>query len=220
MPPGTIWALPDEELTSLPGWRRGDGKIEDIVEANRLLDEALGVGVRFSLACMLQSSRTNLNGCLFFQDQMKRNLNIDVTADIVRSAALQTHRGQNELYDVHYGSKVTTNVGDPDDYYMIALVPEFESWYHKATGAFSAAPDLAAELEQLARAQSQELDVTKRREMVHEIERKLATEAFFNIPFPWTFIFPAWSKVVRGWTLGSFPSQIKWAQWERAWLDR
>jgi len=72
----------------------------------------------------------------------------------------------------------------------------------------------------MVRAQSKELDVAKRREMVWEIERKLATEAFFQIPFPWTFIFPAWSKDVRGWTLGPFPSQIKWAQWERTWLSR
>ncbi|MEE9262333.1 MAG: ABC transporter substrate-binding protein [Dehalococcoidia bacterium] len=219
MPPGTIWALPDEELMSLPGWRQGDGKVEDIAEANRLLDEALGVGTRFSISCMAQSSQIYIDGCLFFQDQMKRNLNIDVVSDIVEGA-VQTERYNAENYDMHYGSKVTTNVGDPDDFYMLHLVPEFESNYYKATGAFNVMPELAAELEQMVRAQSAELDVARRRDMVQEIERKLATEAFFSIPFPWTFIFPAWSKEVKGWTLGPFPSQIKWAQWERTWLSR
>ena len=33
MPPGSIWALPDEELGGMPGWRRGQGKIDDIAEA-------------------------------------------------------------------------------------------------------------------------------------------------------------------------------------------
>ncbi|MDP6453660.1 MAG: ABC transporter substrate-binding protein [SAR202 cluster bacterium] len=219
MPPGTLWALPDDELMALPGWRRGDGKAEDIVEANRLLDEALGDGVRFSIACMAQSSQMYIDGCLFFQDQMSKNVNIEVTADFVESA-VQGERGQAEQYDVHYGSKVTTNVGDPDDYYMLSAVPEFESWYYKNTGAFNSHSEQATELEAMVRAQSKELDVAKRRDMVQDIERILATETFFQIPFPWTFIFPAWSKDVRGWTLGPFPSQIKWSQFERTWLAR
>ncbi len=69
-------------------------------------------------------------------------------------------------------------------------------------------------------AQSRELDVAKRVELVHEIERTLGTEAMFNIPYPWSYIFPAWSKVIKGWTLYPHPSQNKWAQFERMWLDR
>ena len=219
MPPGTIWALPDEEIMALPGWRRGQGKIDDIAEANRLLDEALGKDVRFSIACMAQASQMYIDGCLFFKDQMEKNVNVEVTSDFVESA-VQGERGRAEQYDVHYGSKVTTNVGDPDDYYMLSAVPEFESWYYKNTGAFNSSSAMATELEAMVRAQSKELDIAKRRDMVWEIERKLATEAFFQIPYPWTFIFPAWSKDVRGWTLGPFPSQIKWAQFERTWLAR
>ncbi|MDP6452165.1 MAG: ABC transporter substrate-binding protein, partial [SAR202 cluster bacterium] len=219
MPPGTGWALPDDELMSLPGWRRGVGKDADIAEANRLLDEALGDGVRFDIECMAQNSQIYIDGCQFFQDQMKNNLNVDVTTAFVDSGT-QTDRGINEDYDAHFGSKVTTNVGDPDDYYYLSVVPETESYYYKNTGAFNAHPDWAAELEAMVRAQSGELDVSKRQDLVRDIERKLATEYFFQIPFPWTYIFPAWSKDVRGWTLGPFPSQVKWAQWERAWLSR
>lgn len=219
MPPGTLWALPDEELMSLPGWRRGEGKAADIVEANRLLDEVLGNGVRFTITCMAQNSQVNIDGCLFFQDQMMKNVNIEVTTDVVDSG-VEGDRIRSEQFDVAFGSKVTTNVSDPDDYYFLSAVPEFENWYYKNTGAVNAHPDWAAELEAMVRAQSRELDVAKRRVMVHEIERKLATEYFFQIPFPWTYIFPAWSKDVRGWTLGPFPSQVKWAQWERTWLSR
>ena len=123
----------------------------------------------------------------------------------------------------HYGSKQTTAVGDPDDWYMLHLVPEFESWYYRATNAvnLTGGPDagLAQKLEQMVLAQSRELDVAKRVELVHEIERTLATEAYFSIPFPWTIIFPAWRTNVRGWTLDAFPSQVKWSQWERTWLN-
>jgi ABC-type transport system substrate-binding protein len=218
MPPGTIWALPDDELMALPGWRQGDGKAEDIAEANSLLDEALGAGSRFSIECLAQSSQIYIDGCLFLQDQFKRNLDVDVTVAAVEGA-VQTERGLAEQYDMHYGSKQTTNVGDPDDWYMLHLVPEFESWYYKATGALNG-PDaeLAQRLETMVLEQSRELDVAKRVEMVHDIERILATEAFFMIPFPWTYIFPAWSNSVRGWTLDAFPSQVKWSQWERTWL--
>ncbi|MFQ5875091.1 MAG: hypothetical protein ACE5JL_15025, partial [Dehalococcoidia bacterium] len=154
-----------------------------------------------------------------YEDGLPQNAGINVKMDVVESA-VQSERYQAEDYDTHYGSKVTTVVGDPDDFYMLSLVPEFESWYYKATGAQVAAPELAQELERMVRAQSKELDPGKRVQMVHEIERKLATEAYFSIPFPWTLIFPAWSKDVKGWTLGPFPSQIKWAQWERTWISR
>ena len=219
MPPGTVWALPSDELMALPGWRQGDGKAEDIAEANRLLDEVFGKDARFSFSCMAQSSQIYIDGCLFIKDQLMKNVGVEVDTDLVESA-VQTERYIAENYDTHYGSKVTTVVGDPDDFYMISLVPEFESKYYQATGAEIAEPaGLAEELEAMVRAQSKELDVVKRQAMVHDIERKLATEAFYAIPFPWSNVFPAWRTDVKGWTLGPFPSQVKWSQWERVWLD-
>ncbi|HAE32816.1 MAG: ABC transporter substrate-binding protein [SAR202 cluster bacterium] len=219
MPPGSIWALPDEELGEMPGWRRGQGKIDDIAEANRLLDAALGAGNRFSVECMAQGAQIYIDGCEYFQDQMKRNLGVDVTISSVESA-VQGDRGRGAQYDVHYGSKVRTNVADPDDFYMIHLIKERESWYYRGTGREEAEPELTAQLVELVEKQSRELDVAKRVEIVHEIERILATEAMFSIPYPWTYIFPAWSTEIKGWTLYPHPSQNKWAQWERMWLDR
>ena len=59
MPPGTVWALPDEELWAMPGYRNGPGqKAEDIAEANRLLDEAgLTGSPRFTAGCMTTPPR-------------------------------------------------------------------------------------------------------------------------------------------------------------------
>ncbi len=219
MPPGSIWALPDSELGELPGWRRGDGKIADIAEANRLADEVLGAGNRFTVECMAQSARMYLDGCEYFQDQMQKNLNVEVTIASVESA-VQSTRGKDADYDTHYGSKVTTNVGDPDDFYLLHLAKERESWYYRGTGRETADPETAAKMEALALAQGSELDVAKRVELVHEIERLLATEVMYAIPFPWSYVFPAWSNEVKGWQLYPHPSQNKWAQWERMWLDR
>jgi len=219
MPPGSIWALPDSELGELPGWRRCDGKVADIVEANRLVDEVLGAGNRFSIECMAQSARMYLDGCEYFQDQMAKNLDVEVTIASVESA-VQSTRGKDADYDSHYGSKVTTNVGDPDDFYLLHLVKERESWYYRGTGREIADPELAAKMEALALAQGSELDVAKRVELVHDIERLLATEVMYAIPFPWSYVFPGWSNEVKGWQLYPHPSQNKWAQWERMWLDR
>ena len=219
MPPGSIWSLPDSELGEMPGWRRGDGKVADIAEANRLVDEVLGAGNRFSVECMAQSAQMYIDGCLYFQDQMAKNLDVEVTVSSVESA-VQSERGKNADYDIHYGSKVRTNVADPDDFYMIHLVKDKESWYYRGTGREVADPEMAARLEKLALEQSSELDVAKRVELVHELERILATEAMYSIPYPWTYIFPGWSNEVKGWQLYPHPSQNKWAQWERMWLDR
>lgn len=221
MPPQTIWALPDQELMSYPGWRRP--KAPDIAEANRLLDEA-GYrkgpdGIRFKISCMAQSSQMYIDGCLFVKDQWKKNLGIEVVMDVVESA-VERERYLSENYDMHYGSKQVTDWGDPDNFYMQMLVRETASKYYQNTGSFDRDPQLAEELERMALQQSRELDPAKRREIVHTIERKLATEAYWNIPFPWSMIFPAWSKDVRGWNMGPFPSQTKDSQWELVWLAR
>ena len=74
MPPESIWALPFSELAQMPGWRREEGKAADIVEANRLVNEVLGAGHRFSVECMTAEGGGYFYGCEFFQRQMKANL--------------------------------------------------------------------------------------------------------------------------------------------------
>ena len=223
MPPGTVWALPDDELWAMPGFRI-DGKEQDIAEANRLLDEAgLTDSPRFKAECMTTAPQIFVDGCLWFKDQLKKNLDIELSVGIVEDS-VQRDRGQSShgvepKYDVHYGSKARTDVADPSDFYNIFLVPEFESWYHRGTGRFQADPERAQRLWDMADAQAIELDPVKRREIVHEIEREVITAAYM-IPMPWSIIWPGWHTDVRGWTVHNHPSQIKWAGWERTWLAR
>jgi peptide/nickel transport system substrate-binding protein len=225
MPPGTVWALPDDELWAMPGFRNGPGeKQADIDEANRLLDEAgLTGSPRFTAGCMTTPAQIFIDGCLYFKDQLKKNLDIEMKVDVVEEAVQrqrgQTGHGAPPDYDVHYGSKARTDVADPSDFYNIFLVPETESWYHRGTGRFQADPDNAQKLLDLSFQQAVELDPAKRREIVHEIER-LSIETMYMVPMPWSIIWPAWHTDVRGWRMFNHPSQIKWAGWERAWLAR
>ncbi len=225
MPPGTVWAIPDDELWAMPGFRNGPGeKAEDIAEANRLLDEAgLTNSPRFTAGCMTTPQQIFVDGCLYFKDQLKKNLDIDLNVDVVE-VSVQRERGQTDHgvepnYDVHYGSKARTDVADPSDFYNLFLVPDAESWYHRGTGRFQVDTERAQRLLDMANAQAVELDPVKRREIVHDIEREVI-EAAYMIPMPWTIIWPAWHKDVRGWRMFNHPSQIKWSGWERMWLAR
>lgn len=217
MPPGSMWALPG--LGDMPGWRSGDGKVADIVEANRLVDEALGAGKRFDFECIARDSDFYSGGCPYFVDQMNINLGLNGSVSFI-SGSEERDRLQTGDYDLSFGSKVWTQIGDPDDFYNYHLVWDTQSYNYRGLGRYQTDPLLADRLEQLALLQSAELDVSKRITRVHEIERILATQAMYSIPFPWTNIFPAWSNEVRGWQLYPHPSQNKWAQWERMWLDR
>ena len=225
MPPGTVWAIPDDELWATPGFRNGPGeKAEDIAEANRLLDEAgLTGSPRFKAGCMTTPQQIFVDGCLWFKDQLKKNLDIELNVDVVE-VSVQRDRGQTDHgvppeYDVHYGSKARTDVADPSDFYNIFLVPDAESWYHRGTGRFQIDAERAQRLLDMSNAQAVELDPEKRREIVHEIEREVITAAYM-IPMPWSIIWPAWHKDVRGWRMFNHPSQIKWSGWERMWLTR
>ena len=225
MPPGTVWALPDDELWAMPGFRNGPGeKAEDIAEANRLLDEAgLTSSPRFKAGCMTTPQQIFVDGCLWFKDQLAKHLDIELEVDVVE-VSVQRDRGQTDHgvppdYDVHYGSKARTDVADPSDFYNIFLVPDAESWYHRGTGRFQIDAERAQRLLDMADAQAVELDPEKRREIVHEIERESITAAYM-IPMPWSIIWPAWHKDVRGWRMFNHPSQIKWSGWERMWLAR
>ncbi len=225
MPPGTVWALPDDELWAMPGFRNGSGqKAEDIAEANRLLDEAgLTNSPRFTAGCMTTPAQIFIDGCLYFKDQLKKNLDIELFVDVVEESVQrergQTAHGEPPDYDVHYGSKARTDVADASDFYNIFLVPDAESWYHRGTGRFQADPERAQRLLDMANEQAVTLDPEKRREIVHDIEREVI-EAAYMIPMPWSIIWPAWHNDVRGWRMFNHPSQIKWSGWERMWLAR
>ena len=223
MPPGSVWALPDNELSALPGFRIAE-KAEDIAEANRLLDAAgLTGSPRFTAECLTTTPQIFQDGCLWFKDQLKKNLDIELAVDVVEDAVqndrANTLHGVAPDYDVHYGSKARTDVADPSDFYNIFLVPDTESWYHRGTGRFQTDPERAQRLWDMSIAQAVELDPVKRREIVHEIEREVI-QAAYMIPMPWSIIWPAWHNDVRGWRMFNHPSQIKWSGWERAWLAR
>lgn len=214
MPPGTFWAFSDEELLALPGWRQP--KDEDIAEANRLLDEALGAGERFEAVCSVSNSQMYIDGCLFLQDQVKKNLGMQMTLDI-GEGAVNSEKYKAGNYQMKYGSAQETSVGDPDDHYYEEIIYEYLSTSDKY--AYTAVLDTPeyVKLQADIVAQSAELDPVKRQQMNYQLELD-QLELSYAMPYAWTIIFPGWTKAVRGWNQFDFGSQSKWTQWERVWL--
>ena len=217
MPPGSFWAIPQEELLTWPGYRQP--KDEDIAEANRLMDAVYGVGERPTARCMASNVQNNIDGCLFVMDQLKRSLGMEVTLDSVESA-VSTQRQETLNYDMTIGSSLYTEVRDPDDVYPTRFDREFVTANTglRVDGYEDNSAEVYGRVLSLTRGQSVELDPLKRRDMVWELERTLSSELNAYLILGWTNIFPGWGTNVMGYTSSNHYSQLKWAMWERVWL--
>lgn len=215
--PGTFWSHSEAELRTWPGLRQP--KDGDISQANRLLDEVFGSGNRFSTTCLpASSSQVSIDSCLFFADQMKKNLDIDVTLEVVESgAALRRTTGCD--YDTVSGAQGSTYSGDPND----RLLGVFHRDH--ATSAYLcwlSGTDLAvqARLEAIIEAQSAELDPVRRRELTRTLDSMLTNDLNYNAMLGWTVIFYGTSPDLRGFHLYDYGALSYWPLYERLWLAR
>ena len=218
MPPGTPWAISDEEFMSWPGYRQP--KDEDIAEANRLLDEVFGAGNRPEINCMARAvNPSDTDGCLFVIDQLKKNLNWSVKADFVDSAVV-TDRSNAGTFDIYCGSVVSTAIGDPDDYLPWNLVEElgYISTKNQIMGLKAELPEVMDWMETSVVEQSRELDPAKRQQMVWEIQRRAANEVVQITTLGWTNIFPSWTRDLKGFKGYNLYSYTKSAMNERMWI--
>jgi len=222
MPPGTYFSASDDEISTWAGWTQP--KDADYAEANRLLDEAFGAGNRPAIDCLAPSTQSSdVDGCLFVIDQLKKNVNWEVASDFGDTTPVYDKRSQNN-YTLTVGSGVvSTNTGDPDDQYMRAYHRDFvaATYGDKAAlaGLWEEAPDKLAKLEKMIDAQSGEMDLEKRYELVREMEDYLRTEVHgWHTMLGWTNIFPSWRSEVKGYAGYDYFSFTKGAMWERVWL--
>ena len=218
VPPGTPWAIPDEKLLTMPGYRQP--KDEDIAEANRLLDEVFGPGERPEITCMARSvNPSDTDGCLFVMDQLGKHLNWEVTAAFVE-AAVSTERSNAGNFDIYCGSVVSTAIGDPDDFLPWNLVEDLG--YISTTLQIQALkglhPELMDWMETATLEQSRELDPAKRQQSVWEIQDRAINELMPITTLGWTNIFPAWRRDLKGFKGYDLYSYTKSAMNERMWL--
>ena len=159
-----LYALPQAELDSTPGYRQLIGKKhpEDIAEAQRLMAEAgYPNGEGFEATFKVATIDYWADAALVIADQMKRYLNVDVE---VRTQDIGTFIGDALSGDFQIGMLgYGPLVNDPNDRFGALYVPGGRNW----TGQSD--PEVTALFEQ----QEQELDTDKRRELAFEMQRKV-----------------------------------------------
>ena len=229
LPPGTFFAASNAEVMTWPGWRQP--KDADIAEANRLLDEVFGPGERPAIKCLAPTpQQSDIDGCLFVMDQLRKNLNLNATSDFLDTTAAYDKRvGGTFTLTVGSGS-MSTQTGDPDDSYFTTFICKpggslgtcFTFTEYGITPSVAALwaekPVEMAKFEDMVWEQSRTMDLQARRAKVRAMEDYLRTEVVsLHTMLGWTNIFPAWGINVKGIVSYDLWSYTKGAMWERVW---
>ena len=218
MAPGTYYAPTDEEIRTWPGYRQP--KDEDIAEANRLMDEVMGEGVRPTSKCIaVTTDQSDIDACLYIIDNLKKNLGMEIESDFMERAARDDIASSGN-FDFTISSYVSATIGDPDDdlfnNYLLDLVSATSKNFMEARWAEQ--PEVMQEVADMINAQSAELDPVKRKEMVAELDQKLMSEVSQYVVVGWSLIFPGWRTELKGWRGYDLYSNTKYVMNERLWI--
>ncbi|MBI2906433.1 MAG: ABC transporter substrate-binding protein [Chloroflexi bacterium] len=185
--PGSVWQLPQEELTTTPGYRQP--KDQDIAEARRLLAEA-GYARGFQSEFLSTSTIYTKETAEFASAQLAK-LGIDLRIKILETAAWK-----KAAYDRTFNLGIIADasaIGDPDvllgEYYLAGSPKNYGDWSSKR-------------FDDLYASQSSALDPGKRKELVWELQRLLHKEAP-RIIVVWTTVDAASQPEVKNWYQGS-----------------
>ncbi len=218
MAPGTYYAPTDEEIRTWPGYRQP--KDEDIAEANRLMDEVMGEGVRPTSKCIaVTTDQSDIDACLYIIDNLKKNLGMEIESDFMERAARDDIASSGN-FDFTISSYVSATIGDPDDdlfnNYLLDLVSATSKNFMEARWAEQ--PEVMQEVADMINVQSAELDPVKRKEMVAELDQKLMSEVSQYVVVGWSLIFPGWRAELKGWRGYDLYSNTKYIMHERLWI--
>lgn len=181
--PGSPWALPEQEMMSLTGFRKP--KDQDVVEAKRLLAEA-GHAQGFKTALITSTTIQAKEAAEFTKDQLAR-LGINAEVQVLEVAV-----NKERLYRGAFQVTVTADGSphyDPD----VLLGEYFITGSPKNYGAWS-----NAKVDELYLAQSQALDPAKRKELIWEMQRIIHREAP-KIIVTWAKYWGIWWEEMKDW---------------------
>ena len=180
-PPDTWFSSSTEELLQLPGLREtadGDKDPRDIAEAQRLLAEA-GYPDGFETTILAANFLGFPDMAQVAADQMKRWLNIDAVVQPEEPAAGYVRYEGNDWKLGFHGNGIL--VMDPDQIiggaYLSTATRNYSKWE-------------PTKIRELYTAQQQESDITKRREMVLEMEDYLLNVDSPYIVTEWAMLIP------------------------------
>ena len=203
--PEGVWGMPPEILQALPGY---DPDVQKNRSEAREIMRKLGYGPDKRLA--LKVSTRNIppfrDPAVILTDQLKEVF-IDGELDIVETASWYPKMYRK---DYKIGLNLTGGgVDDPDQQF-------YESYACGSPRNYTGYCN--PELEGLFDRQSMEADPRKRKQLVWEIERKLAEDGARPIIFYNRFAY-CWQPKVKAWTMMANSIINNWRM-EDAWLDK
>jgi peptide/nickel transport system substrate-binding protein len=204
-PPEGVWGMPPDVLRSLPGYDPDVAK--NRAEARKIM-EKLGYGPNHHLETKLSTRNIPAwrDPAVLLGSQLKE-IYIDTELDIVDTAQWYPKVMRRE-YTVG-AVPMETGVDDPDQMF-------YENFYTGAARNYAGYSD--PEFDKLVDQQSMETDPEKRKQIVWQLERKLADAALRPVLF-----FPAgatcWQPYVKGLTIMTNSIYNGWRM-EDVWLDK
>ena len=171
--PGSYYALPQEELLKMPGYRQP--KDQDIAEAKKLMAEA-GYADGFDAEIKTWGSKINQDLAVFLIDQMKR-INVRMKMNFMETAAFYAAADKRD-YDV-YAWSMGVAIEDPDQMFG----------EHYLTGAPRNYGDYTIPgFDELYLKQSQTMDREERRKLVWEMQRMIMDHYLKAVAF-WRTVY-------------------------------
>ena len=210
--PTNPFALPEDELFQLPGYRQLNGQKhpDDIAEAKSLL-EAAGFGPDNPLsASFLTISVGNFpDAAQVIKEQFKESLNVDLDLQVLEFSAWigRIPGGDYQMGHLGYGPMLY----DPDDRFSAIYLKGPRNWsQHEVEGVRA-----------LFDQQQVELDPVKRKELVLEMQRLVLNDAPGHIEIWWKPFGPVVSRRIKTEAGGFVPwTSIQMRlKHEHEWLD-
>ena len=184
-PPGAPFALPDDELQALAGYRQP--KAQDLELARQLLEQA-GLADGFQTAVTVRGDVPLwVDAALFLQDQWQQ-LGLDVDVETVEFAASIQSMLRGE-FDVRIGGNAF-NLVDPTRVLYAPFHSQGPNFLHYPT-------DDAVDA--LLEAQRRELDPDRRRDLSRQAERLLLEEVVPGVVGHYSIYLYGTRKEVAGW---------------------
>src|ERR1051326_2886817 len=203
--PNGVWGMPPEMLETLPGYSSDVAKSR--AEARKIM-EKLGYGPDHPLAIKVSTRNFPAwrNPAVVLISHLKE-IYIDAELDLVDTAVWYAKMAKKDFTVGHV--PIESGVDDPDQMF-------YESYY---TGAPRNYDDYSnPEVDKLIDQQSLETDPEKRKQIVWQIERKIA-EGYFRSGI----FFPAGASCrqpwLKGWTRMTNSIYNEW-RFEDVWLDK
>lgn len=195
------WAIPEEELKKLPGYRHP--KDQDLAEAKRLLAEA-GYPKGFKTTMLCRTSTAEKNIAVFLKSELEK---IGIEAEIApKDVAAFYEPLERGAFDTAAAAWAVDD--DPDSVFGEHYVTGGGRNYERFSDA---------EIDKLFVEQSQTMDVAKRRELVQKMER-LYIERGSRAVITWANVINAWWPEVKNFTAPA--TLYRGYKGEEVWLDR